>query len=107
MLVYVDGRFVPRTEAVVSVFDSGFVLGDGIWEGIRLVHATATGLDPVGHQVTLDDGNTLAYDRLVLSPGVEMQWGALEGYDAAASEQFPVKTQKCRKRRCSSASSKL
>ncbi len=57
--------------------------------GIRLVHATATALDPAGHQVTLDDGNTLTYDRLVLSPGVEMQWGALEGYDAAASERFP------------------
>jgi NADPH-dependent 2,4-dienoyl-CoA reductase/sulfur reductase-like enzyme len=57
--------------------------------GIRLVHATATALDPGGHQVSLDDGSTLTYDRLVLSPGVEMQWGALEGYDAAASERFP------------------
>src|SRR5215831_1170830 len=57
--------------------------------GVRLVHATATALDPVGHQVALDDGSTLTYDRLVLSPGVEMQWGALEGYDAAASERFP------------------
>ncbi len=57
--------------------------------GIRLVHATATALDPVGHQVTLDNGSPLTYDRLVLSPGVEMQWGALEGYDAAASERFP------------------
>lgn len=35
--VYVNGRFVPRGEAVVSVFDSGFVLGDGVWEGLRLV----------------------------------------------------------------------
>ena len=57
--------------------------------GVRLVHATVTALDPAGHQVTLDDGSTLTYERLVLSPGVEMQWGALEGYDAAASEQFP------------------
>jgi branched-chain amino acid aminotransferase len=37
VLVYVNGRFVPRGEAVVSVFDSGFVLGDGVWEGLRLV----------------------------------------------------------------------
>src|SRR4030095_2759762 len=57
--------------------------------GVRLVHATATAPVPAGHQVTLDDGSTLTYDRLVLSPGVEMQWGALEGYDAAASERFP------------------
>ena len=41
VLVYVDGQFVPRDEAVVSVFDSGFVLGDGIWEGLRLVERAA------------------------------------------------------------------
>jgi branched-chain amino acid aminotransferase len=37
ILISVDGRLVPRHEAVVSVFDSGFVLGDGVWEGLRLV----------------------------------------------------------------------
>jgi len=36
VLIHVNGRHVPRAEAVVSVFDSGFLLGDGIWEGIRL-----------------------------------------------------------------------
>jgi branched-chain amino acid aminotransferase len=36
VLVYLNGRMVPRAEATVSVFDAGFVLGDGIWEGIRL-----------------------------------------------------------------------
>jgi branched-chain amino acid aminotransferase len=35
VLVYVNGSFVPRNEARVSVFDSGFVLGDGVWEGLR------------------------------------------------------------------------
>lgn len=34
--IYVRGRIVPRLEAVISVFDSGFLLGDGVWEGIRL-----------------------------------------------------------------------
>lgn len=34
--VYVNGQFFPRNEARVSVFDSGFALGDGIWEGMRL-----------------------------------------------------------------------
>lgn len=34
--ISVNGRIVPRAQAVVSVFDSGFLLGDGIWEGIRL-----------------------------------------------------------------------
>lgn len=36
VLVYVNGALVPRHEASISVFDSGFVLGDGIWEGLRL-----------------------------------------------------------------------
>ena len=35
--VYVNGEFFQRHQAVVSVFDSGFALGDGIWEGLRLV----------------------------------------------------------------------
>ena len=45
VLVYVDGEFVPRIRAVVSVFDSGFVLGDGVWEGLRLVNGTLVALD--------------------------------------------------------------
>lgn len=36
ILIYVDGEIVPRAQAVVSVYDSGFLLGDGIWEGLRL-----------------------------------------------------------------------
>lgn len=36
VLVYVNGELVPRGQASVSVFDSGFVLGDGVWEGLRL-----------------------------------------------------------------------
>ncbi len=36
ILIYVDGRIVPRDQAVVSVYDSGFMLGDGVWEGLRL-----------------------------------------------------------------------
>jgi branched-chain amino acid aminotransferase len=34
--IYVNGDLVPRAEAKVSVFDAGFVLGDGVWEGLRL-----------------------------------------------------------------------
>jgi branched-chain amino acid aminotransferase len=36
VLIYLNGRMVPRDEAKVSVFDAGFVLGDGVWEGLRL-----------------------------------------------------------------------
>jgi len=64
---------------------------DGLQQrhGVRVVHATATEIDPSARRVTLDNGSTLAYDRLVLSPGIEVRWGAIEGYDAAASEVFP------------------
>ena len=36
ILIYVDGDVVPRDQAKVSVYDSGFMLGDGMWEGMRL-----------------------------------------------------------------------
>jgi len=35
MIIYIDGRFVPREEARLSVFDHGFLYGDGVFEGIR------------------------------------------------------------------------
>jgi branched-chain amino acid aminotransferase len=45
VLVYVNGAFVPRAQASVSVFDSGFVLGDGVWEGLRVVDGRIISLD--------------------------------------------------------------
>lgn len=57
--------------------------------GVRVVYAEATALDPISRRLTLNDGKTLSYDRLVLSPGIELHWGALAGYDAAASAVFP------------------
>jgi branched-chain amino acid aminotransferase len=36
ILIYVNGKIVPRKQATVSVYDSGFMLGDGMWEGMRL-----------------------------------------------------------------------
>ena len=36
ILINVNGELKPRGEAVVSVFDSGFMLGDGVWEGLRV-----------------------------------------------------------------------
>ncbi len=46
ILIWINGVLKPRAEATVSVFDSGFVLGDGVWEGLRVVG---------GHPVFLDD----------------------------------------------------
>lgn len=36
ILIYLNGQIVPKAQAVVSVYDSGFMLGDGVWEGLRL-----------------------------------------------------------------------
>lgn len=36
VLIYVNGDLVPRAEAKISIFDSGFLVGDGVWEGMRL-----------------------------------------------------------------------
>ncbi|MEJ6747712.1 MAG: D-amino acid aminotransferase [Yoonia sp.] len=45
ILIYVDGKIVPRDQAVVSVYDSGFMLGDGVWEGLRLYNGKWAFLD--------------------------------------------------------------
>ncbi|MDU9004259.1 D-amino acid aminotransferase [Sedimentitalea todarodis] len=43
--IYVDGRVVPKADAMVSVYDSGFMLGDGVWEGLRLYNGAWAFLD--------------------------------------------------------------
>jgi branched-chain amino acid aminotransferase len=45
ILIYVNGDLAPRAQAVVSVFDSGFILGDGIWEGLRVHNGRIAFLD--------------------------------------------------------------
>jgi branched-chain amino acid aminotransferase len=45
ILINVDGELKPRGEAVVSVFDSGFMLGDGVWEGLRVHRGRLAFLD--------------------------------------------------------------
>ncbi|MEL6184346.1 MAG: aminotransferase class IV [Myxococcota bacterium] len=45
ILVSVNGALVPRAEATVSVFDSGYLLGDGVWEGFRVVKGGVAFLD--------------------------------------------------------------
>ena len=43
--IYINGKLYPRSEAKISVFDSGFLLGDGVWEGIRLHEGILIHLD--------------------------------------------------------------
>jgi branched-chain amino acid aminotransferase len=43
--IWINGQLKPRAQAMVSVFDSGFVLGDGVWEGLRVVDGEPAFLD--------------------------------------------------------------
>ena len=45
VFISVNGELTPRADAKVSVFDSGFVLGDGVWEGLRLIDGRIAFLD--------------------------------------------------------------
>ncbi|WP_333830208.1 aminotransferase class IV [Pararhodobacter sp.] len=59
--VYVNGAFFPRNEASVSVFDAGFVLGDGVWEGMRLIKGRLLAVDE--HMARLYEGaNSIQLD---------------------------------------------
>jgi sulfide dehydrogenase [flavocytochrome c] flavoprotein chain len=57
--------------------------------GIAVIAERATAVDPVARTVTSGDGRTLTYDRLILSPGIDFRWNAIERYDAAAADQMP------------------
>lgn len=51
--------------------------------GVRLVRDSARAIDPARRLVTLAGGDSLRYDRLVLSPGIELDWASVEGLRAA------------------------
>ncbi|WP_127142676.1 NAD(P)/FAD-dependent oxidoreductase [Pelagibacterium montanilacus] len=57
--------------------------------GVNLVTDWAEGVDGDAHTVTLASGEVLDYDKLLLSPGVDMRWGAIEGYDESAAQLAP------------------
>lgn len=54
ILININGELFPRNEAKISVFDSGFILGDGVWEGIRLHHGKLAFIEQ--HMKRLYDG---------------------------------------------------
>jgi NADPH-dependent 2,4-dienoyl-CoA reductase/sulfur reductase-like enzyme len=58
-------------------------------DGVVVARGTASAVDAAGRTVSLADGARLPYDRLVLAPGIDIRWGALPGYDEAASAQLP------------------
>ena len=99
ILIHVDGKLLPRAEATVSVYDSGFMLGDGVWEGLRLHNGRWAfldehiarlfeaakaidldiGLDPAGVIAALEETRaanamtTDAHARLMVTRGVKVR----------------------------------
>ncbi len=57
--------------------------------GVQVIHALANDVDNKKKTVTLAGGRVLQYDKLVLSPGIDIRWGALKGYDQAAAQLAP------------------
>ncbi len=57
--------------------------------GVSVVHARVEQIDAAGKKVSLGNGQTLGYDYLVLSPGIDFRWGEVEGMTAADAKVIP------------------
>ncbi|MBL8835394.1 MAG: FAD-dependent oxidoreductase [Alphaproteobacteria bacterium] len=57
--------------------------------GVTVVRDTAQAIDGAAKRVRLAGGRTLNYDKLIVAPGIDFRWGAIEGYDERASEKMP------------------
>jgi len=57
--------------------------------GINIVNGWATKVDAAARTVTVGENQTLSYDRLILSPGIAMRWGAISGYETGDAMRFP------------------
>jgi sulfide dehydrogenase [flavocytochrome c] flavoprotein subunit len=93
---------VEREEHFVTCPFSNGVLG-GLWPlsrltfdyrkvnaaGVDVVHDTATAINPAGKKVRLAGGRTLAYDYLVVAPGIQFIWRGIRGYDQGAAQTMP------------------
>jgi sulfide dehydrogenase [flavocytochrome c] flavoprotein subunit len=76
---------VGLREIAAQQFDYDRIAADGV----TVAKLSAEKVDAAARTVTLRDGATLQYDRLVLAPGIDMRWGSLSGYDEAAAEKMP------------------
>jgi len=95
-LVERDSKFMtcPFSNAVLGgLYDMDFITHDykalSNAYGVKVVHDSAVDVDPDARKVSLAGGSSLQYDRLVVSPGIDFQWDAIEGYDEAASKTMP------------------
>jgi sulfide dehydrogenase [flavocytochrome c] flavoprotein subunit len=98
----VDVTLVEREAAIVTCPFSNAVLGgyetlqgitrslDGLKAaGIKVVRGEASAIDLQARSVRLADGSRLAYDRLIVSPGIDLNFAGVAGYSEAAATQMP------------------
>ncbi|MBX9757995.1 MAG: NAD(P)/FAD-dependent oxidoreductase [Beijerinckiaceae bacterium] len=94
-LVEADDRYVacPFSNLVIHGsrgIDQQTFGYDGLRKaGVDVVFARAERIEPDARRVLLPDGRTLAYDRLVVAPGIDFRFDALPGYDSAAAQVMP------------------
>lgn len=80
-------NLVLGTDRALSQQQFGY---DGVQKlGVNVLNTLALDVDPVAQTVTLQDAEPVSYDRLILSPGIDMRWNVLQGYDEAAAQRFP------------------
>ncbi len=97
-----DVTLVARNERFVTCPFSNAVIGgirelgsvthgyDGLRRaGATVIHDEAVSIDAENNRIRLSGGDWLAYDRLVLSPGIDIKWAAIDGYDEAAAQRMP------------------
>ncbi len=75
--VWVDGALLPRSEAKVSVFDAGFAMGDGVWEGLRLHRGALIFLDAHLDRLMAGAQSIGLADRLDRTRLTEAVWATL------------------------------
>lgn len=94
-LIERNARFVtcPFSNAVIAglrEIDSITFGYDGVRRaGVEVIQGEVIGIDAGSRAVRVAGGASVTYDRLVLAPGIQLVWGAMQGYDEAASEVMP------------------
>jgi NADPH-dependent 2,4-dienoyl-CoA reductase/sulfur reductase-like enzyme len=72
-------------ESKLQQFNYDSLRGDGV----EVMLSAASGIDPQARSVTLANGSKLTYDRLVVAPGIDFRWDAIQGYNEAAAATIP------------------
>ena len=92
----------PRTSYVTCFFSNLYIGGLRSLESlthsygvlserynVRLMHQVAVAIDPAARTVRLAGGDVLSWDRLIVAPGIDFQWDAIEGYGPEAARTMP------------------